>query len=51
MLEPNVVVRCRQADLPLVEEILANAAAAAKEKIGKDVNIKIDTENFLPAAR
>jgi len=48
MLEDKVVVRCRQPDVPLVEEVTDAAAAAIKAKIGKDVQLKVDTETFLP---
>jgi len=50
ILETNVVVRCRQADVPLVEEVLPTCIHTVKEKTGKDTNIKIDQDNYLPAA-
>jgi len=49
LLETNVLIRCRQADLALVEEVLVPAAEQYKTSTGKDVNIKIDQESFLPA--
>jgi len=47
LLELNVLLRCRQADLPIVESVMTPAAAAYKEKTGKDVNVKVDQESFL----
>ena len=51
MLEDRVVVRCRQPDLSLVEETTSAAAAAAKAKIGKDVQLKVESESFLAPNR
>ena len=45
-----MLIRCRQADLALVEEVLAPAAEKYKEATGKEVNLKIDQEAFLPAS-
>jgi V-type H+-transporting ATPase subunit E len=50
ILEANVVIRCRQADVPLVEEVLPTCIQTVKDKTGKDTNIKIDSDNYLPAA-
>ncbi len=47
LLEMNVLLRCRQADLPIVESVMGPAAAGYKEKTGKDVNVKVDRESFL----
>ncbi|CAG7820470.1 unnamed protein product [Allacma fusca] len=47
ILEANVIVRCRQADVPLVEDVLPACVQTVKEKTGKDVNIKIDPDNYL----
>jgi len=47
LLEMNVLLRCRQADLALVESVVAPATAAYKEKTGKDCNVKVDQESFL----
>jgi len=49
LLEHNVLLRCRQADVDLLEEVLSSAIEKYKTKSGKDVNIKIDKETFLPA--
>jgi len=49
ILEAHVIVRCRQADVPLVEDILPACVQTVKEKTDKDVQIKIDQENYLAA--
>ncbi len=45
-----MLIRCRQADLALVEEVLPAAVQQYKDSTGKDVNLKIDQESFLPAS-
>jgi len=47
LLELNVLLRCRQVDLPLVESVMGSAVAAYKEKTGRDCNLKVDQESFL----
>ncbi|XP_041983192.1 V-type proton ATPase subunit E [Aricia agestis] len=47
LMEPNVTLRVRQADKALVESLLSQAQNDYKAKIKKDVQLKIDTENFL----
>ncbi|XP_061727992.1 V-type proton ATPase subunit E [Cydia pomonella] len=49
LVEPQVTVRVRQADKSLVEGLLPKAQASYKEKISKDLQLKVDNENFLPA--
>lgn len=49
LLEQNVLVRCRQQDLGLVQEVMDGAKRDYTEKTGKDVNIKLDQEAFLSA--
>jgi len=49
ILENNVLVRCRQSDLALVEEVAPACIKLYKEKTGKETQIKIDQEAFLPA--
>ncbi|XP_045538091.1 V-type proton ATPase subunit E [Papilio machaon] len=49
LMEPNVTLRVRQADKGVVESIVGRAQSDYKEKIKKDVQLKIDTENYLPA--
>jgi len=50
LLEQNVLIRCRQADLQLVEEVIDLAKRDYTEKTGKDVNTKLDQESFLSAS-
>mmetsp|Transcript_56607 Transcript_56607/g.138943 ORF Transcript_56607/g.138943 Transcript_56607/m.138943 type:complete len:231 (+) Transcript_56607:111-803(+) len=47
MMEPAVVLRCRQSDQSLLQGVLKDAAAQYKQGTGKDVSITIDKE-FLP---
>jgi len=47
LLELNVLLRCRQADLGLVEGVVEAAVATYKEKTGKECNVKVDQESFL----
>ena len=49
LLEPVVTVRCRQADLSLVQSIISSSIQQYKEATkGMNVQIKID-DTFLPA--
>jgi V-type H+-transporting ATPase subunit E len=48
LLEVNVTIRCRQADVPLVQEVLPRCTQTYKDTIKKDIKISIDSEN-LPA--
>jgi len=50
LLETNVIIRCRQADLSLLEESADAVARKYKEATGKDVNLKFDKESFLNAS-
>jgi len=49
LLEHNVLIRCRQADLPLVEDVLPAVKTQYTEKTGKEINLKLDQETFLSA--
>jgi len=49
LLEQNVLLRCRQADLSIVEEVVGSAVEQYREKTGKDCNAKVDQEAFLSA--
>lgn len=44
-----MTLRVRQADKCLVESLLGKAQQDYKAKIKKDVTLKVDGENFLPA--
>jgi V-type H+-transporting ATPase subunit E len=48
LVEPTVTLRVRQADKGLVESLLGRAQQDYKAKIKKDVQLKVDTENYLP---
>lgn len=48
-MEPTVWLRCRQADVGLVNEVLPAAVDQYKENIKQDCNVTVDTENYLPA--
>ncbi|XP_049884834.1 V-type proton ATPase subunit E [Pectinophora gossypiella] len=49
LVEPQVTLRVRKADVTLVESIIPKAASEYKSKIQKDVQLKVDQENFLAA--
>jgi len=49
LLEPLVVVRCRQSDQGLVEQIIPGAVADYKAKVNKECQVKLDTETWIPA--
>lgn len=49
VMESTVSLRCRQADVELVQEVLPIAIDEYKEKMGQDVRITIDTDNYLSA--
>lgn len=48
LLEEKVTIRCRQADVPLIREVMGKSAEAYKGASQRDVKITIDQENFLP---
>jgi len=47
LLETKVVLRCRQKDVTLVEEVLPRSLQVLKEKWGQETKVTIDRENFL----
>ncbi|XP_065160652.1 V-type proton ATPase subunit E [Atheta coriaria] len=49
LFETNVLVRCRAQDRSIVENCLSDVSGRYKEAVGKEVILKIDTENPLPA--
>ncbi|GAB6023892.1 V-type proton ATPase subunit E [Chamberlinius hualienensis] len=49
MIESNISIRCRQQDLRHVEAVLPQAVQEYKTAIKKEVNVKVDTEHFLPS--
>ncbi|VVD03606.1 V-type proton ATPase subunit E [Leptidea sinapis] len=48
LMEPSITLRVREADKSLVESVLGRAQNDYKEKIKKDCQLKVDTENYLP---
>jgi len=49
MLEPALLIRCRAVDQAIVESVIAGALAEYKSKVNKECQVKLDTENWLPA--
>uniref|UniRef100_A0A915JQN3 V-type proton ATPase subunit E n=1 Tax=Romanomermis culicivorax TaxID=13658 RepID=A0A915JQN3_ROMCU len=47
LMEQKVVLKCRQKDLRLVQELLPNCMRAFRESCGFDAQVQIDGENFL----
>jgi V-type H+-transporting ATPase subunit E len=47
LLEKEVIIRCRQQDLRLVQNVLSGAAQEYKAATGRDTVLKLDTDNFL----
>lgn len=48
LTEPNIILRVRQVDVPLVESLLDPVQQQYKQYIKKDVTFKVDSDNFLP---
>lgn len=48
LIESNVVVRGRQADAQLIQNVLPAAVEQYKKSSGKDVVVTLDTDNYLP---
>lgn len=49
IMEPKATIKSRQADQPLIEKLLPTAVQNYKAKTGKDINVVLDKETFLPA--
>nr|SVE75437.1 EOG090X0F8Y [Daphnia dolichocephala] len=49
IMEPVVIIRCREVDLELVESVLPEATAKYTEAMRKPCQINIAKDNFLPA--
>ena len=47
--EKDVIVKCRKADQQQVQKAMESASSQLKEALGP-VTMKLDTENYLPAA-
>lgn len=48
LLEPNVLIRSREADQDIVQGVLPTVAKNYQSLAGKDVNLKLDSDQFLP---
>ncbi|XP_054270924.1 V-type proton ATPase subunit E-like [Macrosteles quadrilineatus] len=48
LLEPNVLLRVREADIPLAESIVPAIAEEFSKVSGQEINLKVDSESFLP---
>ncbi|EAA08088.2 V-type proton ATPase subunit E [Anopheles arabiensis] len=49
LMEAKVLIRGRQADAQVIQNVLPAAVELYKSKCGRDVVVTLDTENFLPA--
>lgn len=49
LLEKDVTIRCREADVDIVKESLVAAVEKFKETSKMELSVKIDTDNYLPA--
>lgn len=49
IMEPNTLIKTRQVDQELVQSLLPKAVDAYKQKMGKDVSLKLDTTSYLGA--
>ena len=47
LIEPTVTIRCRQEDKAIVEGALQPALSSVRDKIKTNVEMKIDSDNFL----
>lgn len=48
LLEPNVLIRAREADINTVSGVLASVSEQYQKVAGKEINLKLDNEQFLP---
>lgn len=46
-----MTIRCRSEDKTIVENAVTPAINSVKDKIKREVQIKVDGESFLPAER
>lgn len=49
IMEPKTVIRGRQVDIDLIEQVLPRAMKDYKDKMGKECAVIVDKETFLPA--
>jgi len=49
IMEPKVILRCREVDVPLVRNVLPAAVEQYKAQINQNVELFIDEKDFLSA--
>ncbi|XP_017044275.1 V-type proton ATPase subunit E [Drosophila ficusphila] len=49
VMEPKVILRCREVDVPLVRDVLPSAVEQYKAQINQNVDLIIDEKDFLSA--
>ncbi|XP_043652761.1 V-type proton ATPase subunit E [Drosophila teissieri] len=49
IMEPKVILRCREVDVPLVRDVLPTAVEQYKAQIQQNVDLFIDEKDFLSA--
>jgi len=47
LIEDTVIIRCRQKDVKLVEEVVDSAVVSFKEASKRELKVTVDTANFL----
>jgi len=47
MIEDNILIRCRQKDVALVQEVVEPALKSFREATKRDTKVTIDTNNYL----
>ncbi len=47
LLEKEVIIRCRQQDVRLVQNALSGALQEYKDATRRDAVLKLDTDNFI----
>lgn len=49
VMEPKVILRCRQVDVPLVQDVIPTSAEQYKAAMKQDVELIIDEKDYLAA--
>lgn len=49
VMEPKVILRCREVDVPLVRDVLPAAVDQYKKSMNQNVDLVIDEKDFLSA--
>lgn len=48
LIESHVTIRCKQTDVGLIQALLPDTKAKFEERLHKEIEVKIDTDNYLP---